>query len=114
MGQNPQVEAIQSGCDILVATPGRLEDLHNQGFIDVSQLEIFVLDEADRMLDMGFIHDVKKILSWLPAKKQTLFFSATMPKEISQLVDSPVSYTHLDVYKRQGLCSSHRCPSSLP
>ena len=88
VGQNPQVEAIQSGCDILVATPGRLEDLHNQGFIDVSRLEIFVLDEADRMLDMGFIHDVKKILSWLPAKKQTLFFSATMPKEISQLVDS--------------------------
>ena len=88
VGQNPQVEAIQAGCDILVATPGRLEDLHNQGFIDVSQLEIFVLDEADRMLDMGFIHDVKKILSWLPAKKQTLFFSATMPKEISQLVDS--------------------------
>ena len=88
VGQNPQVEAIQAGCDILVATPGRLEDLHNQGFIDVSKLEIFVLDEADRMLDMGFIHDVKKILSWLPAKKQTLFFSATMPKEISQLVDS--------------------------
>ena len=88
VGQNPQVEAIQAGCDILVATPGRLEDLHNQGFIDVSKLEIFVLDEADRMLDMGFIHDVKKILSWLPAKKQTLFFSATMPREISQLVDS--------------------------
>ncbi len=88
VGQNPQVEALQAGCDILVATPGRLEDLHNQGFIDVSKLEIFVLDEADRMLDMGFIHDVKKILSWLPAKKQTLFFSATMPKEISQLVDS--------------------------
>ncbi len=88
VGQNPQVEALQAGCDILIATPGRLEDLHNQGFIDVSKLEIFVLDEADRMLDMGFIHDVKKILSWLPAKKQTLFFSATMPKEISQLVDS--------------------------
>ena len=88
VGQNPQVEAIQAGCDILVATPGRLEDLHNQGFIDVSQLEIFVLDEADRMLDMGFIHDVKKILTWLPRKKQTLFFSATMPREISQLVDS--------------------------
>ncbi len=88
VGQNPQVEALQAGCDILVATPGRLEDLHNQGFIDVSKLEIFVLDEADRMLDMGFIHDVKKILSWLPAKKQTLFFSATMPEEISQLVDS--------------------------
>ena len=72
VGQNPQVEAIQSGCDILVATPGRLEDLHNQGSIDVSQLEIFVLDEADRMLDMGFIHDVKKILSWLPADRKSV------------------------------------------
>ena len=88
VGQNPQVEAIQSGCDILVATPGRLQDLHDQGFIDVSSLDIFVLDEADRMLDMGFIHDVKKILKWLPEKKQTLFFSATMPREITQLVDS--------------------------
>jgi ATP-dependent RNA helicase RhlE len=88
VGQNPQVEAIQSGCDILVATPGRLQDLHQQGLVDVSRLEIFVLDEADRMLDMGFIHDVRKILTWLPKQKQTLFFSATMPKEISQLVDS--------------------------
>ena len=77
------------GCDILVATPGRLEDLHDQGFIDVSQLEIFVLEEADRMLDMGFIHDVKKILAWLPAKKQTLFFSATMPQEIARAGELP-------------------------
>ena len=88
VGQNPQVEAIQAGCDILVATPGRLKDLHDQGFIQLDKLEIFVLDEADRMLDMGFIHDVKKILTWLPQQKQTLFFSATMPKEITQLVDS--------------------------
>jgi len=88
VGQNPQVEALKQGVDILIATPGRLEDLHQQGFVDVSRLEIFVLDEADRMLDMGFIHDVRKILKWLPAKKQTLFFSATMPPEITDLVNS--------------------------
>ena len=88
VGQNPQVEALKQGVDILVATPGRLEDLHQQGFVDVSKLEIFVLDEADRMLDMGFIHDVRKILKWLPGKKQTLFFSATMPPEITDLVNS--------------------------
>ncbi|WP_186566714.1 DEAD/DEAH box helicase [Lawsonibacter celer] len=88
VGQQPQVDKLKAGVDILVATPGRLEDLHNQGFIHVEQLEIFVLDEADRMLDMGFIHDVRKILKWLPAKKQTLFFSATMPPEVQGLVDS--------------------------
>ncbi len=88
VGQNPQVEALKQGVDVLIATPGRLEDLHQQGFVDVTKLEIFVLDEADRMLDMGFIHDVRKILKWLPAKKQTLFFSATMPPEITDLVDS--------------------------
>ena len=88
VGQAPQVEKLKKGVDILVATPGRLEDLYQQGFIDVSKLEIFVLDEADRMLDMGFIHDVKKILKWLPEKKQTLFFSATMPPEITALVNS--------------------------
>ena len=87
VGQNPQVEALQKGTDILVATPGRLSDLYQQGYIDLSHLEIFVLDEADRMLDMGFIHDVRKILQWLPEKKQTLFFSATMPKEVQSLVD---------------------------
>lgn len=83
VGQAPQVQSIQKGADILIATPGRLEDLHQQGFVDLAELEIFVLDEADRMLDMGFIHDVRKILKWLPKKKQTLFFSATMPKEIT-------------------------------
>ncbi len=88
VGQQPQVDKLKAGIDILVATPGRLEDLHNQGFVHVEKLEIFVLDEADRMLDMGFIHDVKKILTWLPKKKQTLFFSATMPPEVQGLVDS--------------------------
>jgi len=88
VGQNPQVEALKRGVDILIATPGRLMDLHDQGFISADQLEIFVLDEADRMLDMGFIHDVKKILKWIPQKKQTLFFSATMPPEITDLVNS--------------------------
>ena len=88
VGQNPQVEALKRGVDILVATPGRLMDLHDQGFVSLDALEIFVLDEADRMLDMGFIHDVRKILKWLPQKKQTLFFSATMPPEITDLVNS--------------------------
>ncbi len=88
VGQSPQVEALHKGTDILVATPGRLQDLHNQGEIDVTHLEVLVLDEADRMLDMGFIHDVKRILEWLPRKKQTLFFSATMPRELTGLVNS--------------------------
>ena len=88
VGQNPQVEALGRGVDVLVATPGRLMDLYQQGFVKLDQLEIFVLDEADRMLDMGFIHDVKKILKWLPRKKQTMLFSATMPPEIAELVNS--------------------------
>ena len=88
VGQNPQVEQLKKGVDILVATPGRLGDLYNQKFVDLTKLEIFVLDEADRMLDMGFIHDVRRILGWLPKKKQTLFFSATMPPEVQGLVDS--------------------------
>ena len=88
VGQAPQVERLRKGVDILVATPGRLADLYQQKLLDFSGLEIFVLDEADRMLDMGFIHDVKKILKWLPPRKQTLFFSATMPAEITELVDS--------------------------
>ena len=88
VGQNPQVEALGRGVDILVATPGRLMDLYQQGFVKLDRLEIFVLDEADRMLDMGFIHDVKKILKWLPRRKQTMLFSATMPPEIAELVNS--------------------------
>jgi len=85
VNQNQQTLALQRGVDILVATPGRLLDLMNQGFITLRDIEIFVLDEADRMLDMGFIHDVKKIISALPHKRQSLFFSATMPPEIVKL-----------------------------
>lgn len=88
VNQNSQVRALGKWVDVLVATPGRLLDLIQQWFIDLSHIEIFTLDEADRMLDMGFINDVKKILKLLPEKKQTLFFSATMPKEISHLADS--------------------------
>ena len=88
VGQTPQVEQLRRGVDILVATPGRLLDLHGQGLLDLSQVEIFVLDEADRMLDMGFIHDVRKVLKLLPEKKQTLFFSATMPPEVQSLVNA--------------------------
>lgn len=113
VGQIPQVERLKQGVDILTATPGRLLDLHNQGLINLSHVEIFVLDEADRMLDMGFIHDVRKILALLPEKKQTMFFSATMPEEIMELVDSlmkdpvrvavnpissPVEVIHQEVY----------------
>ena len=87
VGQQPQVDAIRRGLDILVATPGRLLDLHGQGLLDLSRIEILVLDEADRMLDMGFIHDVKRILKLLPEQKQTLFFSATMPPEVMGLVN---------------------------
>lgn len=83
-----QVETLQKGVDILVATPGRLLDLVNQGLLHLDALEYFVLDEADRMLDMGFIHDIKRILPLLPRKRQTLFFSATMPQEIAKLADS--------------------------
>ena len=85
VGQNPQVEALRRGIDILVATPGRLLDLMQQGFVHLSDVRYFILDEADRMLDMGFIHDVRKVIAKLPAKRQTLFFSATMPPEIQSL-----------------------------
>jgi len=85
VSQNPQVLELQTGADILVATPGRLLDLMNQRIISLNDIKIFVLDEADRMLDMGFIHDVKKILAALPKKRQSLFFSATMPPEIIKL-----------------------------
>ena len=85
VGQSPQVAALHKGVDIIVATPGRLLDLVNQGVCKLDRIELFVLDEADRMLDMGFIHDVKKIVAQLPRKRQTLFFSATMPKTVSSL-----------------------------
>lgn len=86
--QGPQVRKLEAGVDILVATPGRLLDLMNQGYVCLKNVEIFTLDEADRMLNMGFINDVKKVLRKLPTQKQTLFFSATMPKEIAGLADS--------------------------
>ena len=85
VGQAPQVEALRAGVDVLVATPGRLNDLCSQGHIDLAGIETFVLDEADRMLDMGFIHDVRKVIDRLPEKRQTLLFSATMPQEIAEL-----------------------------
>ena len=85
VGQQPQVQAVRRGADILVATPGRLLDLMNQGFVKLNTIQIFVLDEADRMLDMGFIHDVRRVISALPSRRQTLLFSATMPQDIEDL-----------------------------
>ena len=85
VNQRPQVDALQRGVDLLVATPGRLLDLVGQGHISLDKVRFFVLDEADRMLDMGFIHDIRRILPLLPARRQTLFFSATMPPDIAQL-----------------------------
>ena len=87
VGMQPQINALRRGVDILVATPGRLLDHHQQRNLDLSQVQIFVLDEADRMLDMGFVHDIKKVLAVLPAKKQSLLFSATFSDEIKSLAD---------------------------
>lgn len=87
VSQVPQVQALHKGIDILVATPGRLLDLMNQGHVSLRDIRFFVLDEADRMLDMGFVHDVKRVISHLPSKRQTLFFSATMPPEIQSLAN---------------------------
>ncbi|MBW6459225.1 MAG: DEAD/DEAH box helicase [Bacteroidales bacterium] len=86
--QHPQTESLKAGVDILIATPGRLLDLIGQNFIHLTEVKIFVLDEGDRMLDMGFIHDVKKVIALLPQKRQTLLFSATMPPEIVKLADT--------------------------
>jgi ATP-dependent RNA helicase RhlE len=88
VSQGPQTDALRRGVDILVATPGRLLDLMNQRFVHLDHVKMLVLDEADRMLDMGFVHDVKKIIAKVPAKRQTLFFSATMPNEIQQLANT--------------------------
>jgi ATP-dependent RNA helicase RhlE len=88
VSQNPQTDALKRGVDILVATPGRLLDLINQRYVHLEHIRMLVLDEADRMLDMGFVHDVKKIITKIPAKRQTLFFSATMPDEIQQLANT--------------------------
>jgi ATP-dependent RNA helicase RhlE len=88
VGQRPQTDALRQGVDIVVATPGRLLDLMEQGFVHLDQLEVFVLDEADRMLDMGFIHDIRRVIQKLPADRQTLLFSATMPRAIVDLADT--------------------------
>jgi ATP-dependent RNA helicase RhlE len=88
VGQGLQVQALSRGVDVLVATPGRLLDLINQKHLQLNKVEIFVLDEADRMLDMGFIQDIRKVLPMLPKQKQNLFFSATMPKEVQALADT--------------------------
>ena len=88
VNQNPQVENLRKGTDVLIATPGRLLDLVAQGFVKLNTVEYFVLDEADKMLGMGFIHDIKRVISKLPKQKQTLFFSATMPPEIIALSKS--------------------------
>lgn len=88
VNQHSQVMALNQGSDIIVATPGRLLDLMNQGYVDLRSIQIFVLDEADRMLDMGFVNDVKKVIAKLPVQRQTLFFSATMPNEIQSLANS--------------------------
>jgi ATP-dependent RNA helicase RhlE len=91
VGQNPQVRALQRGVDVVTATPGRLLDLIGQGYVKLDQVQTLVLDEADRMLDMGFIHDMRKIIKLVPDNRQTLLFSATIPKAIVQLADSILS-----------------------
>jgi ATP-dependent RNA helicase RhlE len=88
VSKNPQVDALRRGVDILIATPGRLLDLMNQRYVHLDQIKMLILDEADRMLDMGFVNDVKKVIAKVPANRQTLFFSATMPNEIQSLADS--------------------------
>ena len=98
VSQRPQVSHMRRGVDILIATPGRLLDLMNQGYIYLDQVETFVLDEADRMLDMGFIHDVRKIVAELPRERQTLFFSATMPSAIVSLAEQILyNYERIDI-----------------
>ena len=113
VGQNPQVAAMRGGVDVLVATPGRLLDLIEQRHVDLSGVEFFVLDEVDRMLDMGFLRDVKKIVSMLPAKRQSLFFSATLAPNIVQLAEThpaqsgprqhPAGNDHRGTHRAEGL-----------
>src|SRR2546423_3583397 len=88
VNQNPQVDNLRRGVDIIIATPGRLLDLMEQGHVDLRSIEVLVLDEADRMLDMGFIHDIRKVVARIPQQRQTMLFSATMPNEIRKLADS--------------------------
>ena len=102
VGINPQIQKLRRGIDILVATPGRLLDLANQGEVDLSQIEFFVLDEADRMLDMGFIHDIRRVLKLLPQKRQNLLFSATFSEEIKKLAQGFLkSPTYVEVARNE-------------
>jgi ATP-dependent RNA helicase RhlE len=113
VGQHPQAKALQRGVDILIATPGRLLDLEQQGHVKFDAVEVFVLDEADRMLDMGFIHDVKKVMAKLPPKRQALLFSATMPPAIqelaSRLVNNPVQVEVAPVSSTAERIEQHLC-----
>src|SRR3990167_5849424 len=102
---NPQIASIRSGVDIIIATPGRLLDHVGQKTVDLSKIEILVLDEADRMLDMGFIRDIRKILALLPKKRQNLLFSATFPDEIKQLADSLLNAPALIEVARQSIAA---------
>lgn len=117
--QNPQTTALKRGTDILVATPGRLLDLIGQGYIKLNQVDFFVLDEADMMLDMGMLHDVRRIIRELPKKRQSMFFSATMPTEIEKLAGTilsnpvkvevtPVSSTVEIIHQKRLSCSQDR------
>lgn len=104
---NPQIAQLQRGVDILIATPGRLLDLVNQRFLNLSMVEIFVLDEADRMLDMGFIPDIRRILQLMPPRRQNLLFSATFAKEIKELADKLLSSpTLIEVARRNTMAES--------
>jgi ATP-dependent RNA helicase RhlE len=109
VGMNPQISKLKRGVDILVATPGRLLDLQQQGFLDLSSVQILVLDEADRMLDMGFIHDVKKVLALVPREKQSLLFSATFSDEIRDLANRVCSRTRKASRSRR---ATPRCSAS--
>ena len=105
VGANPQIEKLKRGVDIVIATPGRLLDLHAQGYVDLRDIEFFVLDEADRMLDMGFVHDIKKLLKLLPKKRQNLLFSATFSNEIKALADRLLNKPKLIEVARQNSSS---------
>jgi len=105
VGSNPQIQQLKQGIDIVIATPGRLLDLQSQGYIDFSAIEFFVLDEADRMLDMGFIHDIKKVLKLLPKKRQNLLFSATFSNEIKTLADKLLNKPELIEVARRNTSS---------
>jgi len=112
VSQNHQIEALKAGVDILVATPGRLLDLMSQGHVSISNVEMFVLDEADRMLDMGMAQEVKKIIGQLPRKRQTMLFSATMPQGVSQLVNSVLA-NPVKVEVKPGASNSKSIKQSL-